>query len=195
MPNDAKEAEDVQQAVDNEIKRRRKSTVPADLPITLDERRAHDKANVTRILKEYGSLLPSWDDVLEALVQNRSSRSVERLKSVDDFIDGFELKVPDGLCFRQVQRILKEKGIDALSPQGRAEGRHWVQLGSGPYDLDHNLPILGTIVEDFRQMMPQIVRSESISDDDHQVPVLSKLDVTRDFAGSFFAPGNWKEKY
>ena len=138
----------------NEIKRRRKPTVAADLPITLDERRAHDKANITSILKEYEGLLPSWDDVLTTLVQNRSSRSVERLKSVDDFIDGFELKVPDGLGFRQVQRILKEKMIDALPPNGRSAGHLWIQLGSGPYDLDHNLPILRTVVEYFRELMP-----------------------------------------
>ena len=49
----ARYIDQLQTAVTNEIKRRRKPTIPADRPITLDERRALDRANITKILKEY----------------------------------------------------------------------------------------------------------------------------------------------
>ena len=58
----------LQEAVTNEIKRRRKPTTPTDLPITLNERRAHDRANIMKILKEYHGQLAHWDDILSSLV-------------------------------------------------------------------------------------------------------------------------------
>ena len=33
------------------------------------------------------------------------------------------------------------------------------------------------------------------SEDEDNQPILYKLDATRDLGGSFFAPGNWREKY
>ena len=33
------------------------------------------------------------------------------------------------------------------------------------------------------------------SDDEDFIPVLQKLDATRDLVGAFFAPGNWREKH
>ena len=39
-----------------------------------------------------------------------------KLKSVDDFIDGFELTVPNDMSGRQLQRFLKESGLDASVP-------------------------------------------------------------------------------
>ena len=84
----------------NEIKRRRKPTIPADRPITLDERRALDRANITKILKEYQVLLPHWNDILSSLVQAKQSQKIFALKTVHDFIDGFELQAPEGIGIR-----------------------------------------------------------------------------------------------
>ena len=68
MPTMLTEPAEITEAVTNEIKRRRKPTKSSELPITLDERRALDKANVTRILKEYKSLVINWDDIMSSLL-------------------------------------------------------------------------------------------------------------------------------
>ena len=58
-------------AVESEIKKRRKPNTPDDLPVSLDERRAYDKASSMKIIKEYGGLLTHWDGIMTNLVKNK----------------------------------------------------------------------------------------------------------------------------
>ena len=71
-------------------------------------------------------------------------------------------------------------------------------LGSGPFDLEHNQPKLRKVTEEFHQMMPTAKdskESEVKEERGEQKPVLSKIDVTRDLAGAFYAQDNWREKH
>ena len=45
-----------------------------------------------KIIKEYKGLLTHWDDVLTSFLKNQKSQPTFGLRSVDDFIDGFELQ-------------------------------------------------------------------------------------------------------
>ena len=106
-----------------------------------------------------------------------------------DFIDGFELVVPDDITGMQLQRGMKESGLDVMSPLAkRARGSFWFQLASGPGDLASVMPSLKRVrdtIEDLREV--------DIGLGDR--PVLTKLDFTRDLSGSFYAPKDWKSKH
>ena len=65
------------------------------------------------------------------------------MRSVEDFIDGFELAVPAEITGPQLQRILKECGLDVAHPIAKnIKGHWWFQLASGPYDVAHVMPLL-----------------------------------------------------
>ena len=89
-------------AITSEIKKRRKATTPADLPVSLNERRALDKENAMQIIREHKSLLNSWDDILTAYLRGQKSHKIFALNTVGDFVDGFELSTPTGLGIRQL---------------------------------------------------------------------------------------------
>ena len=72
-----------------------------------------------KIIKEYGGLLTHWDDVMTTLVKNKQSKKIFALKTVDDFIDGFELQAPEGLGVRQLERLLKEQGLNVTTPTAK----------------------------------------------------------------------------
>ena len=44
-------------------------------------------------------------------------------------------------------------------------------------------------------MLAAKVEESGAESEPQQEPVLSKIDVTRDLAGAFSAPGNWRKKY
>ena len=120
-------------AIVREIKRRRKDSRGQDPPVTLTERRANDKATVSRIIKDNSNLLVHWNEILARCLEDKEAATFKNLKSVTDFIDGFELKVPSDLTARQLQRLLKECGLDATVPTARQQtGTYWLQLASGP---------------------------------------------------------------
>lgn len=54
----------------------------------------------------------------------------------------------------------------------------WLMLASGPYDLEHNLPILRDIAKKLHHGRDQ--------------PVVTKLDSTRDLRGSLYARDDWR---
>ena len=71
---------------------------------------------------------------------------------MSDFIDGFQLAAPPGHNGRQLQRLLKEQGLDVRFPVSQGpSGKYWVQLQSGPFDLLHNIPLLKAAVEAIRE--------------------------------------------
>ena len=88
--------------------------MPADLPVSLDERRALDKANAMRIIKEHRSLLNPWYDILSSYLRDKQSHKIFALNTIGGFVDGFELWAPTTLGIRQLQRILMDQGLDAL---------------------------------------------------------------------------------
>ena len=75
-----------------------------------------------------------------------------------------------------------------MTPLAKSGNRYWIQLFSGPYDVEFNQPMLKNVVETIRQMTP-------IDDLDEESPILSKIDATRDLSGAFFATDNWRDKY
>ena len=58
------EAKALEEAISREIIRKRKGSACKEAPVTLEERRAADKANITAIIKENANLLVSWKDIL-----------------------------------------------------------------------------------------------------------------------------------
>ena len=70
----------------------------------------------------------------------------------------------------------------------RPPGKFWVQFNSGPSDFKTNAPYL-------RKAVDYIHTKKTIPDSNIREPSLDKLDCTRDVAGSFYAPGDWKVKY
>ena len=106
-----------------------------------------------------------------------------------NFIDGFALAVPKGMSGRELERVLKDQELEVHPPkQQRMPDCFWVQLASSLDDLIHNSPLLEKAAE--------LLAQKRIKDyKDHARPSLKKLDMTRDLLYSFFAPGNWREKY
>ena len=52
-PAEPEDAMAIQEATMREIKRRRDQNIASEAPVTLDERRAMDKAKITEIIKDY----------------------------------------------------------------------------------------------------------------------------------------------
>ena len=61
----------LQEAVAREIKRRRKTSICVDAPITLQERRAHDGANIGQLIKENKLLLTPWSEILAVCLKDK----------------------------------------------------------------------------------------------------------------------------
>ena len=89
----------------------------------------------------------------------------------------------------QLQRQLKDVGLDVKSPIAkRTPGTFWIQLQNGPYDVAHNQPILQRATDILNPAVP-------VDEEDGEQPMLTKIDVTRDLRGAFYAPGDWKAKH
>ena len=87
-----------------------------------------------------------------------------------------------------LQRMLKEHGLDYNTPLAKnPPGTFWQNLRSGPFDLCHNLPLLERVVSTLRQSQP--ARHHRV-----EGPVLQKIDSSRDIGGTFYAPGDWRQK-
>ena len=63
-----------------------------------------------------------------------------------------------------------------------------MQFASGPSDVANVMPYLKIAADKLDQLHP----SDQIRDDQ---PVVTKLDVTRDLAGSLFAGEDWKNRH
>ena len=113
------EAIELDEAIVREIKRRRKDPCGHDVPVSLTERRANDKAKISKIIKDHSNLLVHWNEILTKCLEDKESVSFKNLKSVGDFIDGFEFKVSTDMTGRQLQRVLKDCGVDATVPMAR----------------------------------------------------------------------------
>ena len=54
--------------------------------------------------------------------------------------------------------------------------------------MPHNSPLLRNVVDILRQNALE-------KDRKFNKPILTKIDITRDLGGSFYAPGDWKAKH
>ena len=160
-----------------------------DEPVTLNELRADGKAKIDQFIKDYKWLLTPWTKILDSLTGSMSSYYFDNLNSVGDFIDGFMLDVNPDFTPAQLERFLKEQGLDVYTPQKRGiAGHYWVQLAGGPLHMERNMIVLKGVTQalrEFREVGPL----------GKDRPVLIKLDHTRDLSGFFYAPGHWKEKH
>ena len=96
-------------------------------------------------------MLTPWTTILDTCLEGKESKSFLPLGTVGDFTDGFEVVVPEGFTMQQVQRLFKDYGLDAKPPKVRRKKGHcWVQLASGPYDLENNISILMKVCEGLR---------------------------------------------
>ena len=55
------------------------------------------RSSITRLLKDNKNLVASWDDILGNYLAGKQSKSFLMLRSISDFIDGFELRGHQGL--------------------------------------------------------------------------------------------------
>ena len=57
--------------------------------MTLQEKRALDRANIETLIKSHKHLLVPWQKIMARCLATKQPQSFLQLKSVDDFIDGF----------------------------------------------------------------------------------------------------------
>ena len=81
---------EIEEAVARQIKRRREHTGPRsgfarveDAPISLDERRALDRTNITGQLKENLNLTAKWPDIITSFCGFGAERPVRAERSKD----------------------------------------------------------------------------------------------------------------
>ena len=82
---DPEEEAALQQAVASQIKRRRRSTNTTGAKVTLQERRAFDRATIEKIIKDNKPILKRWTDILEACLRCKVPQPFLRMQSIDDF--------------------------------------------------------------------------------------------------------------
>ena len=58
--------------------------------ISLNERRANAKATIVKLLKDNKNLTVKWTDLLYTYFEDKEPMPFVNLKSIDDFIDGFD---------------------------------------------------------------------------------------------------------
>ena len=56
------------EAVHDKIKRQIKGNISPEKSVTLNERRAHDKANISAIIKKNRNLLVPWSQIMNILI-------------------------------------------------------------------------------------------------------------------------------
>ena len=61
----------IQESVTREIKRRRKEPVNREAPVTLQERRALDRANIESLIKNHKHLLVPWQKIMTSSLETK----------------------------------------------------------------------------------------------------------------------------
>ena len=70
---------ELQLAIANEIKRRRKDTSKMEKPVTLKERRAADRATIEKLVKANKTLLVPWQDIIVNCLHGKKPQPFLRL--------------------------------------------------------------------------------------------------------------------
>ena len=63
----------------------------------MSERRAYDTANINKLLKLHCNMLVPWSHIMTTCLTGKRPQLFVKLKSVSDFIDGFQLTAPDSM--------------------------------------------------------------------------------------------------
>ena len=63
-----------------------------------------DRSFITKILKENSNLIIEWNDIMKYCLEGKESKSFLSIRSIDDFIDGFEISVNEGMTGAQLRR-------------------------------------------------------------------------------------------
>ena len=70
-----------------------------------------------------------------------------------------------------------------------------MQLATGPYDYAHNSPLIRNVVDKLHPMNPSTYQSPNSQSEEEALSALTKVDMTRDVGGCFYAPADWKVKH
>ena len=113
---DPEESIKLDQALIRTIKRRRgaNSQEVKDLPV--EEKRVMGRQTIMNFVKELKFFLPSWNNILEALINGKKSSKFEQLAFLEDFIDGFLINIGRGASPNEVKRIFTDHGVDIKLP-------------------------------------------------------------------------------
>ena len=95
---------EIEEAVVRQVKRRRKVVPFTAQPPTLNVKRAICRSAITKLLKENKNLVTPWSDIMESLLEGKAQTKFQTLKSIDEFIDGFELRVNEEYTGPLLQR-------------------------------------------------------------------------------------------
>ena len=69
----------------------------------------------------------TWPQIMEACLKDKRNSLFKSIKSVSDFIDGFQINLASGQTARELQRLLKENGLDVKAPRAKlAPGHYWL---------------------------------------------------------------------
>ena len=101
-PTEPEDLAALEEAIHDQIMKRRKTGASSEFPITLCELRALDRSNISEILKEMKPLLTSWDQILARCLEGLQPARFTDLKSVDDFIDGIQVRAPEDMTWQQI---------------------------------------------------------------------------------------------
>ena len=111
--------------------------------IDLSQCRRDDFDQIYKWAKEFKHLLIPWNDIIRACLEGKNNRPFLCMRSVSDFIDGFQVNVPSQTPINQVERYLRDFELDVMPPIAKIpDGCFWIQLANGPFNLLHNLPLL-----------------------------------------------------
>lgn len=126
---------------------------------------------------------------MTALIQGKQSQGSTVIPTRKCFIDGFALAVPAGLSGRDLKGFLKDHELDVNTPKPmNIPNCFWIQFASSLDGLDHNGPLLEKAAEELSRKRIQGAKGDAR-------PSLFIIDITRDIDHTFFAPGDWKQKY
>ena len=84
-----------------------------------------DYSSISELLGQYKDLLMPWPDIMAAALFGKQPASFLPLKSSNDFIDGIQLVVPAHITGGQLQRLLKEQGLDVFQPHSKNRPGSW----------------------------------------------------------------------
>ena len=155
-PVEPEERAAIQQAVHEKIKRQRKNSASVDEPVQLSELRAHDKAIVSDILKHHRNLLVPWSRILAKCVVGHQRVKFTSLPGITDFIDGFQLAVPDDFTTSDLQSFLKQHMLEVKI----SRARKFLEEGSKVRMTVRRQPICSTVPFVICPVVPFAERAE-----------------------------------
>ena len=78
-PVETNELKAIEQAVVNQVKRRRTISIDVEAPVTIKERRALDKYNISKLIREHRELLQPWSDIMVNLLKRKRPQHFVKL--------------------------------------------------------------------------------------------------------------------